>query len=243
MPTAKFITTTDFENEPVQIAKNQYTTANLQGFINRYEYEYLRKILGDDLLTRFFADLDVNNVPQSPKYVALLDGTTYLDSNDKYVIYEGLKGALKFFIWTEYVRKSNYKNTIAGMVANTNENSNVAIMGQISVICRDAFNHGVVDAVSANRFIQYFERYDTTASSIVFQSGVTYLVTLPSTLFLKDGDTVTIENVDYIIFHLIDDTSFEIDSATDISDTNVRVDWIVFDEFEVEPMNVSFGNI
>jgi hypothetical protein len=68
-------------------------------------------------------------------------------------------------------------------------------------------------------------------------------VTLPSTLFLKDGDTVTIENVDYTIANLIDDTSFEIDSATDISDTNVRVDWIVFDEFEVEPMNVSFGNI
>lgn len=241
MPTANFITTADFENEPVQIAKNQYTTGNLQGFIDKYEYQYLREILGDDLLTRFFADLS-GSTPQHPKFLALLNGDTYLDSDGKHVIYEGLKEALKYFIWVEYVRKSNYKNTISGNVSGQNENSNILTMGQVSMLCRDAWNHGAYLAISAHRFIQYFEFYYATASTIALQSGNTYLVSIADTKFLKNGDTVTINSVDYTIANLVSNTSFEIDSATDISDTDIRVDWTVFDEFEQPAMEVSFLN-
>lgn len=242
MPTAKFITTADFENEPVQIAKNKYTTANLNGFIDKYEYQYLRKILGDDLLTKFFADLS-GSTPQHPKFLALLNGETYLDCDGKYVIYEGLKEALKYFIWVEFVRKSNYKNTISGSVTGQNENSNVLVSDQVSILCRDAWNHGAELAISANRFIQFFEFYHKNATSIVFQAGTTYLVSIPDTKFLKNGDTVTINSVNYTIANLIADTSFEIDSVTNIADTDVRVDWVVFDEFDVQPFEYSFLNL
>jgi hypothetical protein len=159
------------------------------------------------------------------------------------VIYEGLKKALKYFIWVEYVRKSNYKNTISGTVEGQNENSNVLITGKISMLCRDAWNHGVMAALGVHRFIQYFEFYDATATSIALASGITYTVLIPDTLFLKNGDTVTINGTDYVIAGLVANTSFTIDSSTNIATTNVRVDWTVFDEFEVEPMEVSFMNM
>lgn len=242
MPTAKFITTADFENEPVQIAKNEYTTASLQGYIDEYEHKYLREMLGDDLLVRFFADLS-GSTPQHPKFLALLNGTNYRDADGKWVIYEGLKKALQFFIWVEYVRKSNYKNTISGTTEGQNENSNVLTRGHISRLCADAWNHGVVYAISAHRFIQYFEFYDATATSIALDSGITYTVLIPDTLFLKNGDTVKINGIDYVIANLVANTSFEIDSSTNITGTNVQVDWTVFDEFDVKPMEVSFMNM
>lgn len=242
MPTAKFITTVDFEKEPVQIAKNEYTTASLQGFIDEYEYHYLREMLGDDLLTRFFGDLS-GSTPQHPKFTALLNGTTYKNADGKSVIYEGLKRALQYFIWVEYVNKSQYKNTISGQVEGQNENSTILIGGKISRLCASAWNKGWSYAMSVHRFVQYFEFYDATATSIALDSGITYTVLIPDTLFLKNGDTVKINGIDYVIANLVANTSFEIDSATNITGTNVQIDWTVFDEFDVEPMEVSFMNM
>lgn len=242
MPTAKFITTVDFENEPLQIAKDKHTVGNLQGFINKYEYKYLRLILGDDLYTRFIADL-TGSVPNHPKFLALLNGATYVDCNGKTTIYDGLKEALKYFIWVEFIRKSNYKNTISGTTEGQNENSTVVTAPRIAALCRAAYNEGVGLARGANYFIQNFEFYDAVASSIVLSSGITYLVSITDTKYLKDGDTVTINNTDYVLSNLVANTSFTIDSASDVSATEIKVDWTIFGEYEVEALEYSFMNI
>ena len=242
VPVARFVTVSDFSLEPLQIATDKHTKGNLQGFINEYEYLYLRRILGDDLYFRFNADLS-GSTPQHPKFVALLNGDSYRDCEDKIVIYDGLKDALRHFIWVEFVRTGNYKNTISGNVNAQNENSNVSLASEVSALCRKVWNKAAPMARAANYFINNFEDYEATASSIVLSSGTTYLVSISDTKYLKDGDTVTISGTDYVIGNLITNTSFTVESLTDISDTDATVEWDIFGQYDVEPIDYSFMNV
>ena len=239
MPTAKFISTTDFINEPFKIAQDKYSSASLKGFIDLYEYEFLRLVIGDKLYTELIADL-TGAVPNSPKFLALLNGDTYTNIEGKFVRYDGLISAMKFYIWAMTIRKSNYVNTIAGTVVNANENS---VKANVSSLCAVAYNNSCELGRNANYFIQHFEFYESEASSIALQSGTTYLVSITDTKYLKNGDTVTINNIDYVIANLVDIVSFTVESATDITENNVQVDWTIFGEFDTEPLEYSFLHI
>lgn len=238
---AIFISPSNFDAGVFRLAQDKYSSDDIQTYIDKYENFYLRIILGDKLYTDFVADL-TSNVPNHPKYLALLNGATYTNSDGKFVIYDGLIESVKYFIWTEYVRRSNYINTIAGTVENQNENSTTITRGLISQLCRDAWNTGVPLANGTNYFVFNFDNYESIASSITFVSGTTYLVTIADTLYLADGDTVTINKIDYTVANLVDNVSFEIDSATSIVGTEVKVNYDVFGTYEQEIMEYSFMN-
>lgn len=242
MSAARFITTDDFLNEPLKISQNEHTLASLQGFIDKYEYDYLKKILGNRIYTEFIADLDGNNVPQHPKFTALLNGDTYTDINGDVQIYDGLKEPIRYFIWAKFVSKSNYINTIAGTVSHQNENSNVLTAAEIAKLCRTAWNTGVPIARDANYFITRFESYEATATGIALDNANTYIVTITDTKYLKNGDTVTINGTDYEIANLVENTSFTIESATDITAGATIVDWEIFGTYETKPLEYSFLN-
>ncbi len=243
-PVAKFIVTGDFSHEPVQIATDSFSLISLQRYVNNNEYKYLRRMIGDDLYTQLIADLSPTppTVPLHPKFLALLNGATYTNAAGKVIIYEGFKDALKHFIWLEYVRRSDYKNTISGTTKGQNENSANTVASEISALCRKAYGDGVNFARGVYYFIMNFEDYTAEASAIILTSGTTYTVSIPDTKYLKNGDTVTIRSTNFVIGNLIDNISFTVDSGTDISGTEVKVDWDIFGTFSEPIMEVSFLN-
>lgn len=242
---AYFIQPSDFDAGVFRLAQDQYTEDDLQTYIDKYEKHYLRRILGDQLYTNLIADLNTTpfpNVPLSAKYLALVNGSTYTNDAGKFVIYEGLIEAVKYFIWVEFVRRSNYINTIAGTVQNLSENSTSLTRGLIAQLCRDAWNTGTPLARGTNYFIFNFDNYKVTSTSIVLSSGTTYLVSLTDTLYLVNSDTVTINGADYTVANLIANTSFEITSASNIANTGVTVEWDVFGTYEETPIDYSYLN-
>ena len=116
--------TTDYINR-FGISQNKYDTNDLQAYIEDFEKQYLIDLLGKDLYDLFIADL-VGGVPQDARFLAIYN-EIYL-SNDsacknESTISRGMPEMLKSFVFFEYTREQQIKNTITGNVKASNENS------------------------------------------------------------------------------------------------------------------------
>ncbi len=110
----------DFSGQ-FKLAQNQYT--DLAPYIERYEREYLVKLLGAELYGLFYDDLsnDTSQVPLSQKYIDIFDPFQFDDCG--VVISHGIKFLLKGVIFYHYIKENNLYHTIAGVVSNHVENS------------------------------------------------------------------------------------------------------------------------
>lgn len=119
-----FVTSTDFIGY-YQIAKpNSHKIGELQSYINNIEPSILRDMLGNELYDLFIADL-VAGVPQSSRFLAIfnafqVDSSTYSGVQHRSL---GITEMLKGFVYFDYVRDSDYFNTISGNVKNDFANS------------------------------------------------------------------------------------------------------------------------
>lgn len=133
--------TTEYINR-FAISQNKYDTTDLQAYIDEYEKEYLIDLLGKDLYDLFVADL-VAGVPQTARFIAIYD-EIYLDEGvclDKATISRGIPTMLKDFVYFEYTREQQNKNTITGNVKASNENSVKA--NNSATRMRKLYNKGV----------------------------------------------------------------------------------------------------
>ena len=218
------ITLADFEEGQTKLGQDKYTTDKIQEYIDDFEPVYTRRIIGDRLTAAF----DITKA----KFAAIANGVTYINSEGETVTIEGLKKALRYLIWVEYVRDSNTYNNSAGTSESQTENSTVLSPGALRRLLRNRYNTGAKAAQDVHAFISEFRDNQCFASSIALDSGTTYLVLVSDTRYLTNGDTVTINDVDYVISNLVSNTSFEIESPTDISGVDVLVYWDVFGTFE-----------
>lgn len=79
-----------FTLEEVRTIKN--VSVNIDDFAQyarQAQTRYLQKLLGDKLYKAMLDDLDGSNVPQTPRFVALLDGEVYVDGRS--IIFRGIK--------------------------------------------------------------------------------------------------------------------------------------------------------
>jgi len=141
-----FILTTDFIGE-INISQNQYTTSDLQSIIESTERLVLSDLLGEDLYAKLIADLDVNYVPQTVKYLTLVNGGSYTATNGEgttvTVTYRGIKQMLKYFTYYYYVKNQMNQNTIAGTVINSQENAIQLNKAALNDIVNAMYNKGV----------------------------------------------------------------------------------------------------
>ena len=115
------LTTSDFKDK-WELSTGMYATNKLTEYIERYEQDYLRKLLGVDLYNDFVSDL-VANVPQSPNFKLVFD-PLYVDENLYYMIESrGILDMLKGFIYFEYSKDLMNQQTPFGNVQQTTENS------------------------------------------------------------------------------------------------------------------------
>lgn len=221
----------DFETGQLRLGQDKYTSDKIQEYINEFEPLYMRRILGSYLAADFAI--------AKAKYAAIANGATYVNSEGDTVTFDGLKKALRYLIWVEYVRDGNTFNNSAGTSDSQTENSTVLNTGELRRVLRNRYNTGAEAAQGVHAFISEFPDNEQTATSIALQTGTTYIVTIADTSYLSNGDTVTINDVDYVIGNVITNTSFTVNSASDISGTNVTVTWEIFGDFDQEALEFS----
>lgn len=142
---ANFVLLTDFVGE-ISISQSRYGNDKLNSIITTVEAKILTDLLGDDLYLKLKADL-VNNIPQTTKYLNLVNGVTYsvknIDNIDVNVDYKGIKQMLRYFIYAELIRLQETDNTEVGEVEAKQQNSTRAKKAQLNTLISNAYNNGV----------------------------------------------------------------------------------------------------
>lgn len=171
---------TDYKGK-YKLSTGMYDTAKLQDYINRYEPRYLKELLGVDLYNQFIADLDANNLPQSPNYIKIYEAlseditalgitqtgapfngilsTHYLYGYNSILDSEGIKEMLKGFIYFEYAKDLINEMTPYGNVKPTSENSEV--VGGLVTMIYTRYN----EAIRTFQSIQEYVLLNLTAST------------------------------------------------------------------------------
>jgi len=101
--------------------------------ITRYENEVLTCLLGYELLKELKADLDENGIPQTQKFIDLVDGKEFSFILDGYTIntkWEGLANTIKtsliaYYVYYKYRNNTETLTTTTGEAKNSKENATV----------------------------------------------------------------------------------------------------------------------
>lgn len=209
------VLTSDFVGE-VQISKNKFTASDLQSYIDRVEEDVLKELLGDTLYLSFKADSFGNDAGSRDRYKELLNGLEYTNPDDSSltIAYMGLKRMLRLFIYAEYLPNQLYNNTIIGEVEGSSRNAFNTTVTKVNDTAEDRQRLAVDLYDAAQKFISDYNDKEYLPSSIADQGGNVYLVSVSSTKYIQNGDTVSINGVDYVVSNLITDTSFEISETS-----------------------------
>lgn len=120
-----FVVTTDFTGFYAISNGTANQDDKIDAYIDSSEPKFLRDLLGCDLYDLFITDLDVNNIPQTQRFIDIYDAFCVDDSIGSGVQRrsKGMVEMLKGFIYFNIVRDSDYFNTISGNVKNEFSNS------------------------------------------------------------------------------------------------------------------------
>lgn len=143
------ITYSDFGKGKFELHHGMYEQAKIQAYIDKYERQYLVKLLGVELFNEFVADL-VAGVPQSAKYLKIYNPFEY-DNVDCYIhISEGMIDMIKGFVYYQYLKDLTNTVAVSGNVRQAGENSeNVSTLNSM-IYTR--YN----DSVRTFKAIQYY---------------------------------------------------------------------------------------
>ena len=116
------ITYEDFNKGKFELHSGIYENEKINKYIDKYEKQYLIKLLGVDLFNLFVADL-VDYIPQTDIYLKLYEPFEYDGSNCYIVISEGLIDMVKGFIYFQYLKDQTNQVAVSGNVRPLGENS------------------------------------------------------------------------------------------------------------------------
>lgn len=123
-----------------QVAKDSYSKQVLQQYIDENESKLIYQLLGTELGALFIADLDVNGVPQTQRFIDIYNSFA-LEDDCKQYISDGLKDYLLGLIYFDYVRNTNTYNSQLGNKSSLTENSEYA--GNLIHDLSQRYNKGI----------------------------------------------------------------------------------------------------
>lgn len=145
---AKIVQISDFTGD-YAITMNSFSGTHLTRFVDTYEVNYLRDLLGVSLSTALLADIATPfTAPTNANYLTIFNPIAY-DCVGGQIVSEGIKQMLVGFIFFEYVRFQNIQNTITGNVKAENEVSTPAMWGQTNIY------HNYNKSIDTYKAIQY----------------------------------------------------------------------------------------
>jgi len=116
------ITFNDFGKGKFELHKGMYESTKIQAYIDKYERQYLVKLLGVELFKLFEADL-VAGVPQTAKYLAIFNSFEYDEVNCGIYISEGMVEMVKGLVYYQYLKDMTNVVAVSGNVRQMGENS------------------------------------------------------------------------------------------------------------------------
>jgi len=193
------------------------------------------EILGDELFNAFSTDIDGTGTPVEQKWLDFLNGVTWTeivnkDDLTKNVIHnnKGIKKAWDYFVYREWLNQAPFVSNFTGKSVNSAINGVQLDRQSLNVETQNRYNQGVDIYCTVIDFLKYYEEYSVDYTSITDLGG-SYLVTLLDTTYLKVGDKVTIDGLDYTVTAVSDDTSFTFSASSGITFSNDYVTWFPFE--------------
>lgn len=205
-----------------KIAQSSNIESQLALYITKYEEFYGRLILGDEIWSEITAQVSLDT-----KYVDLIDGNTYTDTDGKVRINKGFKDVLKGFIYYHYVG-DNFINTTTGSVRNHNENSMRLMTNQYTQVVNTRFNNSSM--INDSDIWTFINNYDELSDTIFMSTEVfgTYTIEVANTFYLEENSIVTIAGVDYVATNIVTDFSFDIQADTGLIFDGLTYSWKPF---------------
>lgn len=211
----------------VKISGNEFKDEKLTDYITLFEEEYLRDIIGD---SAFLALVD------RPKWVDLLAGVDYTNLDGDKKRNTGITVQLTKFIYFEFIR-DDFSSSQVGKVKADNENSTKLTGDEVGAVVRARYNSGVRALhESVFDFLENYEVINEPITGFVDNTDNTYTINVAKTLYLIDGDTVTIGGVDFVISGLVADTSFVIDAGAVGLSFSGNVTYSPYELVEFDPL-------
>ena len=141
------------------LSQNKFSLQDIDRDIAMYEKLYMCYIFGQDLSNLFYADLDVNNMPQSQRFIDIYNALCVgqydcLCGNSTHQESLGLKETLMGFVYYYHVINSQFKHTIAGTVVNQNEISSAVPNYDLHSIAEHRYNSSVKWSKAIQAFIK-----------------------------------------------------------------------------------------
>lgn len=186
------------------ITSSTYNSDELQDYIDQFEKQISTELFGKAT----FKDMKIS--PLQQKYVDLLDN--------------GYKELLLGWIYFYYVR-DNFENTSTGnFVLNAENSSNIGNSFNYSV-CKARYNNGTFNWNDYTT--DFLQDYGTITEEVLSSVtiGQTSTLTVESTEYLKDGDSVFIGMDKFIVSNL---TAATIDITTSTDYTGEMLTWHPF---------------
>jgi len=135
-----YIQIADFKGQS-ELAKDIFTTNDLQDYIDKFEVRLLQELLGCDLYTAFSTDFAIDGTkPTDPKFTEIWDAFCK-DDNCTIRRSEGIKEMLSLLIYFEYLRDQPIKNNISGPQKNEQANSIQPVASETNIFT--TYNEGL----------------------------------------------------------------------------------------------------
>ena len=211
----------------VKIVANQFKEDQLELYIEQFREQYLRRIVGAGA----YRDIEQQT---REKWDDLLNGVDYIDADGKRQYLNGLTDPLIYFIYFEYVR-DNFTPTQPGKVKTYSENSKRNTDLEVLNIAISRHNQAVLQINgSLPCFLEANKKFEEVVTASTDNADNTYLIEIPNTKYLENGEPVTIAGTKYtVIDPVVADTSITIDAgATGLDFTNDSVIWEPYKEVD-----------
>lgn len=190
----------------INISADTFQAADLQAAIPVLRDEVIVMLLGAEA----YAFLENNN---RTRWDAFFAGTTWTDDKGNVrTLYPNIS-ILRSLIYARYIPTQSAVNTNTGFVENYNENAKATTGANVGAISAKAQARAAMWwEKSTIPFIEKFRVVKETVSSATQVSPGAYLLAVPATTYLGDGDSVEVAGETFQVFDVLP-TSFTINVA------------------------------
>jgi len=167
---------------------------------------YIRVFIGEEALRQI-------EVSSLAKWSDLMLGASYEDREGVLCYFGGVQAMCKNVVFFMYVR-DDYTPASTGFVQNMNENGNRLDSQKVYQKAAMSYNRAIrTNNKQLLEFLEYYTDYEGSILGTVDNGGGSWTIQTDVTLYLAEGDTVTISGTDYVISNLVENVSFDITST------------------------------
>lgn len=222
----------DFETGLYLIAWDEFTSDDVQSFIDEEETTSLDDLLGSGLFADYEDEVTISGgEPTTQRFIDLVDGVTYRNTilGKKKIRAEGARSFLKIYTTFEYERRNNTRSTTSGRQRVSAENSE-ATAGTTSDL-RLYWQTATRQFNKSYDFLSFYQEVKTEVVSFIESPAGTYEVTVgtgevfyifPTLEIDINGITFTVVSIDTVLNKVV---------ATAISGLTITGQTITYNPF------------